>query len=152
MSLLPRAERPPNWDALDELPPAMRRRLLTVLDRGEDYFILTGSDPAQKDGCCPSNDVGLANRLVEAGILESQGAGAGSDCPVTLYAFPSEIRPGPGKPRFVRSEAFRVSLRQRLESGPRFSRKAAVRLALLVLLAAAAITLAVALYHQFRGG
>ena len=149
LSLQPRAAgKDPEFDALDELPAAMKRRLLAVLSRNEDYFILTGSDPAQKDGCCPSNDVGVAHRLVEAGILDSHGAGANSDCPLTLYAFSSEIRAGVGKPTFVRSDAFRAAVRERLERGPRLSRKAGVRLALLALLAAALIILGLALYRQ----
>ena len=145
--------RPPksaDLDALDELPEAMKRRLQSVVARGEEYFILTGSDPAQKDGCCPSNDVGLANRLVEKGILDARGELANSECPVTLYAFASEIRPGTGKPVFVRNEALRAAVRGRLESGPRWSRKAAIRLALVAVLVAAVFILGVALYRQFR--
>jgi hypothetical protein len=138
-------------DALDELPEAMKRRLQTVIARGEEYFILTGSDPAQKDGCCPSNDVGVANHLVEAGILQSRGAGSNSDCPVTLYAFASEIRPGGPKPCYVRNDALRAAVRGRFEKGPRLSRKAALRLALLALFVAASFTLAIALYRQVRG-
>jgi hypothetical protein len=145
------AGKAPNFDALDEVPPEMKRRLLAVLDRNEDYFILTGSDPAQKDGCCPSNDVGVANRLAEAGILDSHSAGSNSDCPVTLYAFASEIRAGVGKPRFVRNDAFRAAVRRRFESGPRLSRKAALRLALLLLFAGAALTLGFALFRQLLG-
>jgi hypothetical protein len=151
LSLDPRPAKPADFDALDELPADMKRRLQTVISRGEEYFILTGSDPAQKDGCCPSNDVGIANRLVEAGILQSRGAGANSDCPVTLYAFASEIRPGIGKPTFARNEALRAAVKDRFEKGPRLSRKAVVRLALFVVMAAAAAALAVALYRQLRG-
>jgi hypothetical protein len=145
------AGKDPNFDALDEVPPDMKRRLLALLDRNEDYFILTGSDPAQKDGCCPSNDVGVANRLAEAGILDAHGAGSNSDCPVTLYAFASEIRAGVGKPRFVRNDAFRATVRRRFESGPRLSRKAALRLALLLLFAGAVLTLGFALFRQLLG-
>ncbi|HVE38245.1 MAG TPA: hypothetical protein VNM14_00070 [Planctomycetota bacterium] len=152
LSLQPRpAGKDPSFDALDEVPPAMKRRLLALLDRNEDYFILTGSDPAQKDGCCPSNDVGIANHLVEAGILDSHGAGSNSDCPVTLYAFHSEIRAGVGKPRFARSDAFRAAVRRRLESGPHLSQKAVLRLALLVLFAGAVLTLGLALFRQLLG-
>ena len=135
-------------DSLDELPEAMKRRLQAILSRGDEYFILTGSDPAQKDGCCPSNDVGIANRLVERGILESRGELANSECPVTLYAFASEIRSGAGKPVFVRNEALRTAVRDRLASGPRWSRKAALRLALAAVLAAAVVTLGWALFRQ----
>jgi hypothetical protein len=151
LSLEPRAAgREADFDALDEVPADMKRRLLTVISRGEEYFILTGSDPAEKDGCCPSTDVGVANRLVEAGILDAHGAGSSSDCPVNLYAFTSEIRAGVGKPAFVRQDAFRAAVRRRLERGPRLSTKAILRLALLVLMGAAAVTLAITLYRQIR--
>jgi hypothetical protein len=138
-------------DALDELPEAMKRRLQAILTRGEEYFILTGSDPAQKDGCCPSNDVGLANRLVDRGILDSRGEFTNSECPVTLYAFASEIRSGAGKPTFIRNEALRAAVRDRLASGPRWSRKAALRLALVAALAAAVVILGWALFRQIGG-
>jgi len=151
LALHSRTEGKTDFDALDGIPAAMKRRLRAVLSRNEDYFILTGSDPAQKDGCCPSNDVGVANGLVQAGILESHGAGTNSDCPVTLYAFASEIRAGIGKPKFVRSEAFRAAVLHRLESGPRWSRKAALRLSLAVLLAAALVILGWALFRQIGG-
>ncbi len=145
-----RPARPTNLDALDELPETMKRRLQTVIARGEEYFILTGSDPAQKDGCCPSNDVGVANKLVESGILDARGAGANSDCPVPLYAFAAEIRPGVGKPTFKRNDALRAAVQDRFEKGPRLSSKAVVRLALFALLAGAAIALAIAIYRQAR--
>lgn len=146
-----RAPNPTDLEALDELPEAMKRRLQTVLSRGEEYFILTGSDPAQKDGCCPSNDVGIANRLVEKGILDARGELANSECPVTLYAFAAEIRPGTGKPVFVRNDALRAAVRERLESGPRWSRKAVVRLAFAAVLVTALILLAIAMVRQVRG-
>ena len=143
-----RPAREADVDALDGLPETMRRRLQTVISRGEEYFILTGSDPAQKDGCCPSNDVGIANHLVESGILDARGAGANSDCPVTLYAFASEIRPGVGTPTFVRNDALRAAVKDRFEKGPRLSRKAAVRLALMLVFAGAILTLGFALFRQ----
>jgi hypothetical protein len=146
-----RAPAPAELDALDLLPDAMKRRLQTVLSRGEDYFILTGSDPGQKDGCCPSNDVGLANRLVEHGILESRGELTNSECPVTLYAFASEIQQGTGKPVFVRNDALRAAVGERLESGPRIGPKALVRIALVAVLAAALVTLAIVFFRQVRG-
>jgi hypothetical protein len=95
--------------------------------------------------------VGLANRLVEKGILDSRGELANSECPVTLYAFAAELRPGTGKPVFVRNDALRTAVRERLESGPRWNRKALIRLVLLAVLAAAVLTLVLALYRQVRG-
>src|SRR6185295_4670482 len=147
LSLERKAVRDRDLDALDALPPAVKRRLQAVIARGEEYFILTGSDPAQKDGCCPSNDVGVANALVDAGILESRGELANSDCPVTLYAFSSEIRPGP---TFVRNDGLRAAVKARLDSGPRLSSKALVRLILVAVIAAAVVTLAIALYRQLK--
>ncbi len=143
-----RPPRPADLDAIDELPESMKRRLQAVISRGDDYFILTGSDPAQKDGCCPSNDVGIANLLVDRGVLDARGELANSECPVTLYAFASEIKPGSGKPEFVRNAALRDAVRGRIESGPRLSRKAVARLALLSVLAAAVLALAYAVYRQ----
>jgi hypothetical protein len=143
-----RPARAADLDALDEIPEPMKRRLQAAISRGEDYFILTGSDPARKDGCCPSNDVGIANMLVDRGILDSRGELANSECPVTLYAFASELKPGSGKPEFVRNVALREAVRSRIEAGPRLSRKAVVRLALAALLAAAVLALAYAVYRQ----
>jgi hypothetical protein len=147
-----KAPRTPDLDALDGAPETMKRRIAALLTRGDEYFILTGSDPAQKDGCCPSNEVGVANRLVEAGILDAQGASSNSDCPVTLYAPAGELRPRGGRPSFVRNESLRAALRDRLEKGPRLSRKALLRIVLMALMAAAVVTLGVALYRQVRGG
>jgi hypothetical protein len=142
---------PPDLDALDGVPDAMRKRLAAVLERGEDYFLLTGSDPAQKDGCCPSNDVGQANRLVQAGILSATDSGTNPDCPVTIYAFASEIRKLLEKPTFVRNESLRAAVKNRIEKGPRLSAKLLLRFGLVVLLAAALAVLTFAIFRQYRG-
>ena len=145
-----RAPRKTDLAALDEIPESMKRRLLALLSRGDEHFILTGSDPAQKDGCCPSNEVGVANRLADAGVLDSFCAAPNTDCPVTLYAFAGEIRRQGDKPAFVRNEALRAAAKERLEQGPALSRKLALRIALVALMAAAIVTLAIALYRQIR--
>jgi len=142
---------PPDLDAVDGVPDAMRKRLAAVLERGEDYFLLTGSDPGQKDGCCPSNDVGHANRLVQAGILSATDSGTNPDCPVTIYAFAAEIRKLLEKPTFVRNEPLRAAVKDRIEKGPRLSAKLILRFGLVVLMAAALAVLAFALFRQFRG-
>lgn len=141
----------PDLAALDVLPVAMRKRLAAVIERGEDYFLLTGSDPGQKDGCCPSNEVGQANRLVQAGILSATDSGTNPDCPVTIYAFAAEIRKLTAKPIFVRNEGLRVAVKDRIEKGPRLSGKLILRFGLVVLMAAALAVLAFALFRQFRG-
>ena len=142
---------PPDLDALDSAPETMRKRLLTLIERGEDYFLLTGSDPGQKDGCCPSNDVGAANQLVQAGILSATDSMTNPDCPVTIYAFASEIRKLLEKPTFVRNEVLRAAVKERIVKGPRLSGKLILRLGLVILMAAALAVLAFALFRQFRG-
>ena len=43
-------------------------------------------------GCCPSDEVGEANRLVEAGVLSAISQEVyGNACPVSYYAFKDEI-------------------------------------------------------------
>jgi hypothetical protein len=145
------ADRPPDLDALDGMPEAMRRRLAAVVDRGEDFFLLTGSDPRQKEGCCPSSEVGEANVLVQAGILSSSVESANADCPATIYAFASEIRRVGEKPTFVRNEPLRTAVKERILRGPRMSRKLLVRLALVAIGAAALAVLIVTVFRQLRG-
>jgi len=145
------SDKAPDLDAIDDVPPDMRRRIKTVIERGEDYFVLTGSDPAQKDGCCPSNEVGEANLLVQAGLLSSSLDMTNADCPATIYAFAAEIRKLGDKPSFVRNEPLRTLVKERIERGPRLSRKLWIRLVLVVLLAASLAVLTVAVVRQMRG-
>jgi hypothetical protein len=142
---------PPNLDGLDSAPVTMRKRLLTLVERSEDYFLLTGSDPGQKDGCCPSNDVGEANRLVQAGILSATDSGTNPDCPVTIYAFASEIRKLLDKPTFVRNEPLRKAVKERIEKGPRMSARLMLRFGLVAVMAAALAVLVFTLFKQLRG-
>ena len=121
-----------NLGALNEASDDMRRRLLAMIERGDPYFILTGSDPNQKDGCCPSNEVGEANRLAEAGILDTLGASFNTDCPVTIYAFLGEIKKGDA-PDFTKNEALRASVREGIQKGRRLSPALALRILLVVL-------------------
>jgi hypothetical protein len=145
------SDRPADLDALDGMPEAMKRRLGAVIERGEDFFVLTGSDPNQKDGCCPSNEVGEANVLVQAGILSSSVESANADCPATIFAFAAEIRRLTEKPTFLRNEPLRAAVLDRLRRGPRLGRTFLLRLALLAIGAAALAVLAVTLIRQLRG-
>ncbi|HLY10147.1 MAG TPA: hypothetical protein VKW04_12640 [Planctomycetota bacterium] len=145
------SDRPADLDGVDEAPEAMKRRLSTVIERGEDFFVLTGSDPRQKDGCCPSNEVGEANALVQAGILSSSVESGTSDCPATIYAFAAEIRRVGDKPSFVRNDPLRAAVKERILRGPRMSRKLLVRLALMAIAGAALAVLTVTLFRQLRG-
>ena len=78
--------------ALRAAPHDFKRRLLQLIDAREPYLVLTGSDPAVAGGCCPSTQVGVANRLVKAGALQAYAPPAPPDaCTATFYAFPGEI-------------------------------------------------------------
>ncbi len=78
--------------ALAGVSDELRRRLLRLIERSEPYFILTGSDPRDPGGCCPSALVGETNRLVDAGLLACHREYATADsCTATLYAFAGEI-------------------------------------------------------------
>jgi len=78
-----------------------QQRLRRLIDGQEPYFILTGSDPRDAVGCCPSPEVGEANRLVEAGLLACHRTPAPADaCSTTLYAFVGEVGVRDDKPEF----------------------------------------------------
>jgi hypothetical protein len=145
------SDKAPDFDELDDVSPETRRRLKTVIERGEEFFVLTGTDPAQKDGCCPSNEVGETNQLVRAGLLSSSIDATNADCPATIYAFAAEIRKFGDKPGFVRNERLRIAIKDRIERGPRLSRKLMIRLGLVIVLAASLAVAAVTIYRQFRG-
>ncbi len=91
----------PAWDALRAAPPALRDRIRRLIAGREPYFILTGSDPREAGGCCPSTDVCAANRLVEAGLLAAHRTPAPADaCTTTVYAFAGEIDGAGASPAF----------------------------------------------------
>jgi hypothetical protein len=78
--------------ALRAAPHDVKQRLLQLIDAREPYLVLTGSDPELPGGCCPSTQVGAANRLVAAGALQSYAPPAPPDsCAASFYAFPGEI-------------------------------------------------------------
>jgi hypothetical protein len=129
-------------EALADAAEATRRRLVKLIERKDDYFLLVGSDPADKDGCCPSDDVGHANALVKAGVLEAWTASAEAACPSTVYAFAGEIASRGEKPAFVKNEKLRADVLAFIQSKKGLPARIALRLALvLILLAGAALSL-----------
>jgi hypothetical protein len=135
VGLAPASRGTPHYPALGEAPLKLRNRLLTLLRRGDDYFLLTGSDPADPSGCCPSDDVGAALVLVRAGILDRGVPAPEAACPSSIFAFRGELRLEAGKPVVTRDEPFRASVREYLESGRGLGRRILVRLILFALLA-----------------
>jgi hypothetical protein len=145
----PGPARAPDLRALADAPEAMRRRLGRMIERGDEYFILSGSDPAQADGCCPSNDVGAANRLAESGILDAWCAAPHAECPTTIYSFAGEMRREGDRPAFTRNEPLRAEVKRFLETGPGPGRRALIHAALWILIAGA---IALLVYATLRGG
>lgn len=103
------------WEALADTDAEMRTRLQKLITRGDKQFVLTGSDPRVQWGCCPSDAVHQANRLVEAGILMCWSAPLPPDaCPTTLYAFAGELRAVAGRPQAQIDATFRAAVLARL--------------------------------------
>ncbi len=101
-----------NLSILDEAPIAMKQRLSKMIECDYEYFMLTGSDARDLNGCCPSDGVAAANRLVEAGVLQVARTDPSLDaCPVSIYAFAGEILPGDSKPEFIIRRQFRHQIR-----------------------------------------
>jgi len=111
-------ESAPDLEVLDPGDRILVPRLRDMIEKGRQYFILTGSDPSDEFGCCPSDEVGAANRLVKAGILSalSQVQVQQDACPVTYYAFRGEIRASSGGIEFEKNEELRALLRDRMKA------------------------------------
>ena len=124
------------------MPEETTVRLRTMIERGEEYFILTGSDPEQLKGCCPSDDVGATNLLVEAGILQLWTQPLHENaCPSNIYAFASEVTEVDGKPKFTPNDALRQDVLAFINSGSvrkQTPLQATVRRGLLLFVATAA--------------
>ncbi len=98
---------------------ALRQRLLRLIEANEPYFILTGSDPDDCQGCCPNTQVGEANHLVQLGLLSRYQETAGPDsCTATLYAFADEITIVNHRPEFSINKANRDSATAALKHQP----------------------------------
>jgi hypothetical protein len=92
----------PDWEALRDTTHDIRQRLLRLLECAEPYFVLSGSDPRDSGGCCPSAEVGAANRLVDGGVLACyRTPGPPDACSTTIYAFAGEICITDGRPHFT---------------------------------------------------
>jgi len=129
----------PDFSALDRASDPIRRRMVSLIERSDPYFMLTGSDPADADGCCPSDEVGEANLLVAAGILCRHIPTAHPDaCTTALYALAGEIGVDVDteSPVFTPNEALRTAVLKRLGHRPFLAKspvKTTLRLAILLL-------------------
>ncbi len=138
-------------NTLHECSKQMHIRLLGMIDRDEDYFILVGSDPEDEFGCCPSESVGKAKRLVRAGILDAYESPAPADaCTTTIFAFANEISVVNEKPVFTQNAALREKVRAELESIHRKKSGAGKTIVKTLLLAFLAISLGLAAVKAWR--
>jgi hypothetical protein len=131
---------------LEKAPKQLREKLETLIMRQDKYFILTGSDPWDEHGCCPSKEVGAANRLVEAGILTALNTSAPGACPTSVFAFSGEIVKNDEGPRFTINKTVRKLVYDNLRAlkrGPLAIARAALKWALLLFAAAAVAYMAV---------
>lgn len=117
---------------LNSISPELKSRLLNLIEKDKKFFILTGSDLNDKFGCCPSTEVTAANRLVEAGILDSWQQPAADDaCPVTIYAFRNEIKSKSDNLQFKTNNEFRGIISGKLKNKNNRRMKLALRWVLL---------------------
>ena len=121
--------------ALCAAPRDFKQRLLQLIAAREPYLVLTGSDPDVAGGCCPSTQVGVANRLVAAGALQAYAPPAPPDaCTATFYAFLGEIDGGHAHPEFHVSETVREQAAAALRDSRWDGVKRAARMSVLALL------------------
>lgn len=106
----------PDFKILGEIPIEMRDRLNKLIESNSEYFVITGSDSRDLDGCCPSDGVTSANQLVEAGILQVVRTDVTSgNCPINIYAFNGEIGLKSNQPDFQINQVFRDQVKQYLQ-------------------------------------
>lgn len=117
LTIAKKSSPPVNADflSLQGISENMKKRLSKLIENKNNYFVLTGSDPADRLGCCPSDDVAEANRLVQCGILESCSQDNYLNaCPVTFYAFKGEIKSKDGEVKFQPADKFRKQISEML--------------------------------------
>ncbi|NRA36633.1 MAG: hypothetical protein HRU15_00695 [Planctomycetes bacterium] len=79
--------------ALKQCPTHFLSRVQKMIVRKDAYLLLSGSDPTDPLGCCPSEDVAQAHALCRAGIFESfqHNTAESESCPMTIFTFKQEI-------------------------------------------------------------
>jgi hypothetical protein len=137
------ATQEPDFSSLDTISRELRTRILNTLEGRKDYFMLTGSNREDQFGCCPSDEVTGADKLVGAGILSANRESEAPDaCPLTIYTFQNEISDVDGKLHFSQNQSLRQQVHSRLKKPPMGILKIIARWALLVFVALT-ITLAI---------
>ena len=122
----------PDLTVLSHVSRDLKNRMLRTIESRKDYFILTGSNREDVYGCCPSDEVTMADNLVRAGVLTASREPSAVDaCPVTLYTFRNEITYSSGELQFNQDMNFRKEVWKRLKSSTYGLPKTLARWALL---------------------
>lgn len=94
----------------------LKEKLTYCIEQNQDYMMLVGSDPQDKLGCCPSEDVGMANQLMRSGILtKAKQETDENQCPIQLFAFQDELVQKDHGMEFKRNHALRQQVLKYLE-------------------------------------
>jgi hypothetical protein len=105
----------PQINKVTSVSDILKERLRNMIDNKNDYFILQGSDPAEKDSCCPNALVPELNQLIQSGLMSSYGSPTAGSCPMTVYAFSGELNiKVDAFPTFVKNEFLRSAIRKYL--------------------------------------
>ena len=109
-----------DFSALSHISRDFSERLIRTIESQKDYFMLTGSNREDAYGCCPSDEVTMADQLVGAGILSASRERATLEaCPVTIYAFRNELTSTAGDLQFSQDQEFRQEVLSRLKNNRR---------------------------------
>lgn len=105
-----------NLDVLKSISETLKKKLLDAITKEKDYFVITGSDPADEYGCCPSELVSEAFFLNRNGVLSYlKDASSNGVCPIHCFAFHNEITLNSlSEPVYKLNENFRKSVKKRL--------------------------------------
>ena len=109
-----------DFSALSHISRDFCERLIRTVESQKDYFMLTGSNREDTYGCCPSDEVTMADQLVRASILSASRERATLyACPVTIYAFRNELTSTAGDLQFSQDQEFRQEVLSRLKNNRR---------------------------------
>lgn len=129
-------ERVSDLSVLNTITRDLRNRMLQAIESKKDYFILTGSNREDEYGCCPSDEVTMADNFARVGILSASREPATAEaCPLTIYAFRNEMTSIDGDLQFNQDQKFRDEVKNRLKNNKLGLMKVLSRLALLVFVA-----------------
>jgi len=104
-----------DFTAIGKISKELRQRLDAMIRDERPYFLLTGTSPDDRFGCCPSSEVGDALQLVDAGVLSCYRSPTPPDaCPVTVFAFAGEGRQQGARPVFSANQLLRQRVLQEL--------------------------------------